>query len=71
VKIAKDKLEEGKKQIRGHRDIIIKDLQNKEKDGGYGKDEIFRLKNDVQKVVDEANKKLDEHYARKEKEIIG
>jgi ribosome recycling factor len=71
VKIAKDKLEEGKKQIRGHRDLIIKDLQNKEKDGGYGKDEIFRLKGDVQKIVDEFNKKLDEHYARKEKEIIG
>lgn len=71
VKIAKDKLEEGKKQIRGHRDLIIKDLQNKEKDGGYGKDEIFRLKGDVQKIVDEFNKKLDEHYTRKEREIIG
>jgi ribosome recycling factor len=71
VKIAKDKLEEGKKQIRGHRDLIIKDLQNKEKDGGYGKDEIFRLKGDVQKIVDEFNKKLDEHYSRKEREIIG
>ena len=71
AKIAKEKLEEGKKQIRGHRDSIIKDLQNKEKDGGYGKDEIFRLKGDVQNLIDDANKKLDEHYTRKEKEIIG
>lgn len=71
VKIAKDKLEEAKKQIRNHRDLIIKDLQNKEKDGGYGKDEIFRLKNEVQKLVDEINKKLDEHYGRKEKEVLG
>ena len=71
AKLAKDKLEEGKKQIRGHRDSIIKDLQVKEKDGGYGKDEIFRLKNDTQKLVDEANKKLDEHFARKEKEVLG
>lgn len=71
AKTAKDKLEEAKKQVRGHRDIIIKDLQNKEKDGGYGKDEIFRLKNDAQKLVDEFNKKLEEHFARKEKEVLG
>lgn len=71
AKLAKDKLEEGKKQVRGHRDLIIKDLQNKEKEGGYGKDEIFRLKNDAQKLVDDANKKLDDHYSKKEKEILG
>ena len=71
AKLAKDKLEEAKKQIRGHRDLIIKDLQNKEKEGGYGKDEIFRLKNDTQKFVDDANKKLDDHYSKKEKEILG
>lgn len=71
AKMAKDKLEDAKKQVRGHRDAIIKDLQNKEKEGGYGKDEIFRLKNETQKFVDEANKKLDDHYSRKEKEILG
>ena len=70
AKLAKDKLEEAKKQIRGHRDIVIKDLQAKEKDGGFGKDDIFRLKNDVQKLVDEMNKKLEEHYAKKEKEVL-
>ncbi len=71
AKTAKDRLEEAKKQVRGHRDSIIKDLQNKEKDGGYGKDEIFRLKNDTQKLVDDTNKKLDDHYSKKEKEILG
>ena len=71
AKTAKDRLEEAKKQVRGHRDSIIKDLQNKEKDGGYGKDEIFRLKNDTQKLVDDTNKKLDNHYSKKEKEILG
>jgi ribosome recycling factor len=71
AKMAKDKLEEGKKQIRGHRDAVIKDLTAKEKEGGYGKDDIFRLKNDTQKLVDEANKKLEEMYSKKEKEIVG
>jgi ribosome recycling factor len=71
VKTAKGKLEEAKKQVRNHRDSIIKDLQAKEKSGGYGKDDIFRAKNDAQKIVDDANKKLDDMFAKKEKEILG
>lgn len=71
AKLAKDKLEEAKKQIRGHRDAVIKDLQAKEKEGGYGKDDIFRLKNETQKIVDEANKKAEEVFGKKEKEILG
>jgi ribosome recycling factor len=71
AKIAKERLEEGKKQIRGHRDLIVRDLQAKEKAGGYGKDEIFRLKNEAQKIVDESGKKMEEMYARKEKEVLG
>ena len=45
-------------------------MQAAEKAGGMGKDEIFRLKNETQKIVDEANKKLDEVYNKKEKEIL-
>lgn len=71
AKLAKDKVEEAKKQVRGHRDIVIKDLQAKEKDGGYGKDEIFRLKGEAQKLVDDLNKKLEEQLVRKEKEVLG
>jgi ribosome recycling factor len=70
AKIAKDKLEDSKKQVRHSRDNTIKDLQVKEKEGGYGKDDIFRLKNDLQKMVDEANKKLDDMYSKKEKELL-
>lgn len=70
TKIAKEKLEEGKKQVRSHRDDIMKDLQVKEKSGGMGEDEIRRYKNDAQKMVDEINKKLEELYTKKEKEIL-
>lgn len=70
AKAAKDKLEEAKKQVRQYRDHIIKDLTNKEKEGGFGKDEIFRLKGDTQKIVDDINKKLEDHFAKKEKEIL-
>lgn len=71
VKAAKDKLEDARKQVRLHRDNTIKDIQNKEKDGGMGKDEVFRLKNDTQKQVDEINKKLETLFEKKEKEILG
>jgi len=70
-KMAKERLEEAKKQVRGHRDAVVKDLDAKEKAGGMGKDDAFRLKKDMQKIVDDANKKLDEAYGRKEKEILG
>ncbi len=70
VKIAKDRLEEAKKRIRVHRDEVMKDLQTKEKTGGLGEDEIFRHKGEAQKLVDEENKKLEELYIKKEKEIL-
>jgi ribosome recycling factor len=70
AKTAKEKLEEAKKQVRGHRDVIVKDLQTKEKDGDMGKDDAFRGKNDAQKLVDDMNKKMDEMYTKKEKELL-
>ncbi len=70
TKMAKEKLEEAKKRIRMHRDDIMKDLQAKEKAGGIGKDDVFRHKTDVQKIVDDANKVLEAHFEKKEKEIL-
>ncbi|MCL5781760.1 MAG: ribosome recycling factor [Patescibacteria group bacterium] len=71
AKTAKEKLEDARKQVRSSREEIIKDIQNKERDGDIGKDDAFRAKNDLQKLVDEANKRLDELFAKKEKEIVG
>ena len=70
VKLAKEKLEEAKKTLRSHRDDMMKDLQAKEKAGGLGKDDVFRTKNDAQKIVDDCNKKMEELYVKKEKEIL-
>jgi ribosome recycling factor len=70
VKIAKDKLEDARRTMRTHRDDVMKDLQAKEKAGGLGKDDVFRFKNEAQKIVDDCNKKLDETYTKKEKEIM-
>ena len=47
---------------------VMKDLQAQEK-AGVGKDDIFRYKAEVQKIIDDSNKKMEEIYAKKEKEI--
>ena len=69
IKIAKEKLEEVKKSVRGARDDVWSDIQKKEKEGGMGEDEKFRLKDDMQKRVDKTNEDLEGAFQRKEKEI--
>lgn len=71
AKMAKEKLEDAKKQLRQHRDVVIKDLDAREKSGAMGKDDVFRGKKDAQKLVDDCNKKLESEYEKKEKELIG
>jgi ribosome recycling factor len=70
VKVAHAKLEEAKKTVRADRDVVMKDIQALEKNG-VGKDDVFRLKADAQKLVDDANKALEAFIAKKEQEIRG
>jgi len=70
VKLAKERLEEARIGLRKLRDEVIKDIDAKEKQGGMSEDEKFRLKAEVQKSVESANKTFDEQYSRKEKEIL-
>lgn len=69
VKLAKSKLEEARISLRKHRDEEISNIDKAEKAGEIGEDDKFRLKADIQKVVDEVNKKLEDVLAKKEKEI--
>lgn len=71
LKVAKEKLEDAKKSLRGARDDVWSDLQKKEKDGNITEDDKFRLKDEMQKRVDAAGKKLEETFERKEREIAG
>lgn len=70
VKMAKEKLEQAKIQVRKHRDDVNKDIDAKEKEGGMGEDEKFRFKADAQKLVDESTKRLSDMFDKKEKEIL-
>ena len=70
VKMAKEKFEQARIQIRKHRDDTNADIDKKEKEGGMGEDEKFAFKKEMQKTVDEANKKLQTMMEKKEKEIL-
>jgi ribosome recycling factor len=69
LKVAKENLEEARVTLRAEREKILGDVDKKEKAGEISEDERFRYKNELQKLVDEANKKLEELYDKKEKEI--
>ena len=70
VKMAKEKLEQARIQIRKHRDAVNADIDKKEKEGGMGEDDKFRFKAEAQKAIDETMKKLDAAMEKKEKEIL-
>ncbi|MFA6446148.1 MAG: ribosome recycling factor [Candidatus Paceibacterota bacterium] len=70
VKIASTKLEEARVTLRKGRDEAIGDVQKMEKEGGMGKDDVFRAKGDIQKVVDATNKKLEEMFKKKEIDVM-
>ena len=70
AKVAKAKLEEARVRLRSERQKVLNDLDKKEKDGEIGEDEQTRGKNELQKMVDESNRKLEELESKKEAEIL-
>lgn len=71
VKIAKEKLEDARISIRKEREDVWNDIQKKERVGEISEDDKFNLKDELQKIIDEANSKLESMADLKEKEIIG
>ena len=69
IKVAKQKLEDAKITLRTEREKVLKDIESQEKAGKFSEDDKFRLKNELQKMVDDVGKTLDEIFAKKEKEI--
>lgn len=63
-------LEEARIQVRRDRDEMLKDLERRAKAKEVSEDEKFRGKNEIQKAVDEINKKIEEAGRTKEKEIM-
>lgn len=71
VKVLKDKLEEQRITVRKERERVWDEVQKMEKEGKMTEDEKFKAKEDLQKVVDEINQKLEEVFDKKEKEVLG
>jgi ribosome recycling factor len=68
-KIAGDKTEQAKVTLRSHRTDALKTLEAAEAAGGMGKDEVARLKGEIQKLIDAGNEALAKILERKETEI--
>lgn len=70
VKIAGERVEECRISIRRQREDAWKEIQNLEQGGEISEDEKFRAKDELQKAVDEYNKKIDVIYENKKEEIL-
>ena len=69
LKVANEKVEAARITLRGHRADTLKALEAAEKEGGMGKDELARFKDEVQKKIDKGNEALEALGKRKEAEV--
>jgi len=69
IRVAKHKLEEARTSVRALRDEVWSDIQKQEKESEISEDDKFRLKDELQKHIDDANKELEGVFNKKEEEI--
>lgn len=69
IKLLSEKQEEVRQTVRHWRERAWNEIQSEAKEGNIREDDKFRAKDDLQKVVDEFNKKIEEIGDRKKKEI--
>jgi ribosome recycling factor len=69
TRLTGEKTEHAKVSLRSHRTDTIKDIELLEKEGGMGKDEAKRLKDEVQKLIDAGTEVLNTLAKKKETEI--
>lgn len=70
TKLVNERLESAKVSLRKEREEVWNDIQQKEKEKEIGEDDKFRLKDELQELTDEYNKKFEEAAEKKEKEIL-
>lgn len=70
VKVLNHRAEEERIVIRTVREEIWKEIQDLEKDGGISEDDKFKGKDDLQKIVDGYNAKIEELRLKKEQEVL-
>ncbi len=70
VKVGKKMAEDNRVSIRNERRQAIEALKKLKKDGHISEDDIKSGEEEVQKLTDQYIKKIDDHLAHKEKEIM-
>jgi ribosome recycling factor len=70
IKLLHQKVEESRVRARQIREDIIKKVQNEIREKKARDDDMFRAKEELQKVIDDVNKKLDEMTKKKEQELL-
>ncbi len=70
LKVLSEKMEEGRKTIRRWREEAWKEVQEKERAGEIREDDKFRAKDELQDLIDEHNKKIEELGENKKREIM-
>ncbi len=66
IKLVHEKLEESRISIRKEREKVWNDIQAKERAGEISEDDKFRYKEEMQKIIDEMNRKIEEMSGNKE-----
>lgn len=69
LKLLHEKLEDARVKAKLERDNIWKETQSKEKKGETSEDEKFRVKDELQKLIDKFHEEIQEIADKKEKEI--
>lgn len=70
LRLVSQKQEETKKTIRKWRDRAWDEIQEKARKGEIREDDKYRGKDELQKLVDEYNEKIEEMIEKKKKEIL-
>ncbi len=70
AKVVKDKLEEARVRLRAEREKVWQEIQKDEKAKKINEDEKFKVKDELQKIIDTANDDLASLAAKKEAEIM-
>lgn len=69
IKLVRTKLEEARVSLKGERTKAMEDIEKKQKADELSEDAARGAKDEVQKLIDAGNKKLEEQADKKEKEL--
>ncbi len=70
IKLLHQKVEEARIRVRQIREDVLKKVQSEVHAKTAREDEVFRAKEELQKIIDDINKKLDDLVKKKEQELM-